>query len=683
MLISVEWLKEFVDIDIDIDELSTRLTGQGVSVEGYDKIGNDFVLDLEITPNRPDHLSVFGIAREIKAIRKSRLKKNPFDIEEKIEKENCPITVEIENSEDCPRYAGCVVEGVSVGPSPEWLTRRLEVMGVRSVNNIVDATNYILLEMGHPLHAFDSDMLKDNLIIVRRARRGEKIITLDEVERELEHDQLVIADKNKPVAIAGIMGGAESEIKKNTTNIFIESAFFNPTLIRRGVKKLNLSTESSYRFERKADITAPIPALIKARDLIIQLSNGRMKGGITDIFKGEEDERKVFFTLEWLNGFLGSNLSKDEVIESLSLIDLPVSGDSPFEVKVPPFRRDIEIKEDIAEEVIRIVGFDAVPICETIVFDKISSIPQLTQKTGKIREYLTARGYDEVVNISFLSDKELEPLHLDIEPIRIQNPITSTLTHMRPTLIPGILKTVKSNINSGNRNIRFFELGSVYIPDPSHEKVHEPLSLVGVAVGKSKQLDWRGENRTLDYYDIKGDIEGLFDYLNIGNLHFKRIESSFPLTEKGSTVSIDQENIGCVGILDGDIGNFFDISKRVLVFEIKTDPLLDRIDFQNKFTHIPKYPSILRDLCLHVPPGITHQKIEETIKKEGKGLVEDIQLFDTYQKKGSHDHSRSLTYSLTFRSDRGTLKDEEVNTAISEILKKLSEEMGIKLRGEN
>ena len=283
MKVSVEWLREFVDIDIGITELACKLTDQGVSVEGVEKVGKDYILDLEITPNRPDLLSVFGIAREIKAMLQKDIKKNPFKITEEVQSNGSDIIVEIEDYSDCPRYTGCSVENIEVRTSPDWLRQRLEVMGVRSLNNIVDVTNYVLLEMGQPLHAFDAECIKGGRINVRRAKDDESIITLDGLTRKLDRDLLVIADSKKPIALAGIMGDEESEIKNNTKHIFIESAYFNPTLIRRGARRLNLSTESSFRFERKADIHALIPALLRARELIIKFCGGIMKGGVTDI----------------------------------------------------------------------------------------------------------------------------------------------------------------------------------------------------------------------------------------------------------------------------------------------------------------------------------------------------------------------------------------------------------------
>lgn len=683
MKVSVEWLREFVDIDIGITELACKLTDQGVSVEGVEKVGKDYILDLEITPNRPDLLSVFGIAREIKAMLQKDIKKNPFKITEEVQSNGSDIIVEIEDYSDCPRYTGCSVENIEVRTSPDWLRQRLEVMGVRSLNNIVDVTNYVLLEMGQPLHAFDAECIKGGRINVRRAKDDESIITLDGLTRKLDRDLLVIADSKKPIALAGIMGDEESEIKNNTKHIFIESAYFNPTLIRRGARRLNLSTESSFRFERKADIHALIPALLRARELIIKFCGGIMKGGVTDIYKKQEVEtEKVTFSIKWLNDFLGSNFSREEIIEPLTLLDLNVKGDTSLEVEVPSFRRDLDIKEDIAEEVIRMVGFDSIPMRSTIVFEKVGSLPHGSLKIGKIKEYLVSRGYDEVVNVSFISSDELKPFKMGIKPIAIQNPITSNLTHMRSTLIVGLLKTVKRNMNIGSRDMRFFELGNVFIQNQTSGKVEEPLKIAGVITGKVKNQDWRGENRTFDYYDLKGDIEGLFSFVNINDNRFEKIKGELSLLEEGSDIYIEKEKVGFVGSISAEISDYFDISKKVLLFEIELAPLLNRISFDYNFKDLPRYPAVLRDLCLLVPENVTHQQIEDIIRKSGKGLVEKIQLFDTYYNNKITHGLRSLTYSLTFRSDSGTLNDEKVNATVDEILKELDEGLGINLRGE-
>ncbi len=683
MKVNVEWLKEFVDIDIGIDELAQRLTVQGVSVEGIEKVGNDYVLDLEITPNRPDLLSVFGIAREIKAMLRKEIKTNPFVITQQVRSNGGDITVEIENGLDCPRYTGCSIENIEVGTSPDWLKRRIELAGLHPLNNVVDITNYVLLEMGQPLHTFDSKFIEGMKIKVRRAKSNESIVTLDGVTRKLDNDFLVIADKEKPIALAGIMGGEKSEIKNDTKEIFIESAYFNPTLIRKGAKRLNISSESSYRFERKADINSLIPALIRARKLITELCSGKMKGGITDISKERgEKQKKVFFSIEWLNGFLGSNFSRKEIVEPLTLLDLNIMGDTSLEVEVPSFRRDLSIKEDIAEEVIRMVGFDKIHSTNAITFKKVVSLPGNSLKTSKIKNYFVSRGYDEAVNISFVSYDEIKTLSLQIEPTAIQNPITSNLTHLRTSLLSNLLKSVKRNLNIGIRDIRLFEVGNVFIKKQSQEKINEPIRIAGVLTGKVKNQDWRGENRQLDYYDLKGDIEGLFDFLRIRDVRFEKKKDDFSLLEEGSEIYIDNKEIGFMGPLSRVIGDNFDVHEKLFLFEMDLLPLLECFTFAFRFKDLPRYPAVLRDLCLLVPVNVTHQQIEDTIKKTDSGIVERIQLFDKYSNKKFSQGLRSLAYSLTFRSDSGTLNDEQVNTTINEILEKLTKELGVKLRGE-
>jgi len=683
MKVNVEWLKEFVDIDIGMDELAQRLTVQGVSVEGVEKVGNDYVLDLEITPNRPDLLSVFGIAREIKAMLRKEIKANPFVITNQVRSDGGVIAVEIEKGLDCPRYTGCSIENIEVGTSPDWLKRRIELVGLHPLNNVVDITNYVLLEMGQPLHAFNSKFIEGMKIKVRRAKSNESIVTLDGVTRKLDNDFLVIADKEKPIALAGIMGGEKSEIKNDTKEIFIESAYFNPTLIRKGAKRLNISSESSYRFERKADINSLIPALIRARKLITELCSGKMKGGITDISKERgEKQKKVFFSIDWLNGFLGSNLARKEIVEPLTLLDLNIMGDTSLEVEVPSFRRDLIIKEDIAEEVIRMVGFGKIHSTNAITFKKVGSLPENSLKTSKIKDYFVSRGYDEAVNISFVSYDEIKTLSLLIEPAAIQNPITSNLTHLRTTLLSNLLKSVKRNLNIGIRDIRLFEVGNVFIKKQSQEKIDEPLRIAGVLTGKVKNQDWRGENRQSDYYDLKGDIEGLFDFLRIRDVRFEKKKDDFLLLEEGSEIYIDNKEMGFMGSLSRVIGDNFDVPEKLFLFEMDLLPLLERFTFAFKFKDLPRYPVVLRDLCLLVPVNVTHQQIEETIKKTNSGIVEKIQLFDKYSNKKFSQGLRSLAYSLTFRSDSGTLNDEQVNTTINEILEKLTKELGVKLRGE-
>jgi phenylalanyl-tRNA synthetase beta chain len=681
MKLCIEWLKDFVDIDISVDELARRLTDQGVAVEQYEKVGNDYVLDLEITPNRPDQLSIFGIAREVKAMLGAPLKQSPFERDaEKIR--GSSMAVKIEDGDDCPRYTGCLVENVTIGPSPDWMQQRLELSGIRALNGIVDVTNYVLLETGHPLHAFDAACLEGGEIQIRRAKPTETLVTLDGVERKLDPGILVIADNRKPVALAGIMGGEESEIKPQTKTIFIESAYFNPTLIRRAAKKLKIVSESSFRFERGADIEAPIPALLRARDLIVELCKGTMKGGITDTYLRQSNaKKKIIFSVEWLNSFLGTELSSGEIHDSLDSIDLPATGNGEIEVTVPSFRRDLAIKEDVAEEVIRIAGFSRIPTKDSIVLRSIASLPEHDMKVRTIRNYFIASGFEEIVNISFISQPESEVLLMDLDAIPIQNPITSELTHLRPSLAAGLLKTVRKNLSVGIRDIRGFEIGDAFLKGSGKEFIKEQARIAGVLVGNSKYHDWRGENRPYDYFDLKGVLEGLFEYINIHQTSFRENEQQ-GLIYEGSSLCIEGSSIGYLGQVTREVRDAFDISREIFLFEFELLPLIDRMSFDLRYRELPKYPAVLRDLCLLAPQSVTHLEIEGVIRENSGGLVTDIQLFDTYESKEFDRGCKSLTYSLTFRSDTETLNDQLVTEAINRMLKQLSERFGVTLRGK-
>ncbi len=682
MKISVEWLNDFIDVDIGIEELSERLTKQGLAVEGVEQIGDDYVLDLEITPNRPDLLSVFGIAREVKAMLGKNLKQNPFNLQTEHLKDNCGVYIEIENSADCPRYTGSLMENITVGYSPEWMQKRLELSGIRSLNNVVDVTNYVLLEMGHPLHAFDAEFIKGEKIVVRRARSNESIVTLDGITRKLDDSLLMIADKERPIAIAGIMGAENSEINQNTSNIFIESAYFNPALIRKGAKKLRLSTESSFRFERKADINALIPALIRANKLIEEFCNGKPKGGITDIYEGKTEKRcKVSFSIGWLNSFLGSQLKKEQIMQPLENLDLKLTGEDPIEVSAPSFRRDIEIKEDIAEEVIRMVGFDKIPGENKITFENVGTIPEKNLKFRKIRRCLISLGYSETVNISFVSLDEVNRLNLELEPLAIRNPITTNLTHLRPTLLIGLLETVKRNLNAGIRDLRLFEIGNVFTRSNSGNGIDEPPYVAGIASGKIKRSGWRGDNRPIDYYDLKGDVENLFHLLKIRELSLEQKYANLPFLD-GTVLKNDNEKIGFFGSIKTTVTDYFDIAPELFAFEINLRNILKHFSFDTKFADFPKYPALLRDICLTVPNEVTHQNIVNVVKKSARGMIEKVHLFDTYNNEKLQTGTRSLTYALSFRKANRTLNDELVNQKMQEILEALRTKLGIKLRGE-
>ncbi|TET25120.1 MAG: hypothetical protein E3J78_00020, partial [Candidatus Cloacimonadota bacterium] len=369
-------------------------------------------------------------------------------------------------------------------------------------------------------------------------------------------------------------------------------------------------------------------------------------------------------------------------IDTLTAIDLPVTGDTILEVHIPSFRRDIEIREDIAEEVIRIVGFDKIPKNTMITFGKVTTLPQNDMKIRKIKDYFIACGFDEAVNISFLSFDEICNLKTGAVPIPLLNPITSNLTHLRPSLVPGLLHTAKSNFNIGLKDIRCFEIGNVYLKTPSAESIAEPLRIAGIVAGKVKNSDWRGENRLFDYYDLKGIIEGFLDLAQSPNVRFRKMQNTSALLDEGSRIYFENNEIGIMGCMSNEVIDSFNLSKQLHIFEIDLEPVLHCLSFDYAFKELPKYPAVLRDLCLLVPNEITHQQIKDTIINNSDGLVKTIQLFDTYQSEKISRDLRSFTYSLVFRSDSETLNDETVNSKITEIISRLSETLGVRLRGE-
>ena len=457
MKISIKWLNDYVDVNVPIETLSQRLTMAGLEVEKIEKVGGDTVFELEITPNRPDCLNMLGLARETSAI--LNVSFNPPKINPvAYPKKKCDIT--IDDNEGCLGYIGALVENVNIGKTPKDMLARLNALGLRSINNIVDITNFVLLETGQPLHAFDYDKLAGGKIVVRRASKGEKIVTIDDVERELDPSILVIADAERPVAIAGVMGGKETEVTASTKNILLESAYFDPILIRRASRKLGLSTDSSYRFERGVDKEMVDTGSVRALGLILELAQGAVLArSMTGALKTKKSLKKILISLDEINHHIGAKLNTAKCRTILKKLGFSVQSDdrNHFKIQPPPFREDIKGKPDIVEEIIRIIGYDNLPLTvPSIIMSNISVDPR-RGKRDKIARNLCSQGLNEVITYTMINQAELDRArqhHLAGQ--KIQNPLTQDYEMMRPTLLPSLLSILRNNINKGQKNVQFF-----------------------------------------------------------------------------------------------------------------------------------------------------------------------------------------------------------------------------------
>ena len=678
MKVPIEWLKEYVEIDLPPEELAEKLTMAGTEVSAIEHYGGEIsdVFEVDILPNRGDCLSVIGMAREVAAVTQKSLKLPRVEIEEKNKEISTVARVEIKDFELCPRYMARVIEGVKVSESPDWLKNRLIAGGLRPINNVVDITNYVLLEMGQPLHAFDLNTLKDQKIIVRRAQKKEKIVTLDNETRELDENILVIADAQRPVAIAGVMGGRETEVSEITTSVLLESAYFEPSSINRVSKTLKLRTEASIRFERGVDWEGVARALDRAAALIRQLAGGEVLRGVIDIKEAERRPKIITLRPERVNKILGTEIKTEEMVKILKSLgfqipDIQITGYPDIPVTIPFFRAgDIEREIDLIEEIARIYGYDKIPSTKPRVLVEEVGISRDERIKSKIREVLTGAGLTEITTFSIVSPESFNSINMPKTDSRrnvlqIANPISEEISIMRTTLLPSLLEGLKHNANRQIEEIAVFEIGKVYLPS-TKKLPTERLSLAGALMGENE-----------NFYHLRGIIELLFGELGI-ECQFSS-QTHYALHPQRS-LAIQLTTSGYFGELHPDVQKSYDLPFKTYVFEIDLEPIFSLSPSPKIFKALPKFPSVRRDIAVIVPENVSHDAIVEVIKEKGKPLLEEIKLFDIYRGKPIPEGYSSLAYALTYRSLEKTLTDQEVNAQHAEIVKALTERLKVKVR---
>jgi phenylalanyl-tRNA synthetase beta chain len=682
MKASYNWLKEFVEFDLPYEELAHALTMSGFEVEAIEKYEDDIIFDIGVTPNRPDCLSIRGIAREISAILDSPFK----DISTEIsgEKGKGPV-VEIKDPNLCCRYSSRIVNGVKPGPSPAWMVKRLESCGFRSTSNIVDITNYVMLEVGQPLHAFDLNKLDGEIIIVKPAGDVNTFTALDGEERKLSEDMLLIWDSKGPVAIAGVMGGQSTEVSDSTVNILLESAYFLPSSVRRTSKSLNLSTESSYRFERGVDINAAPLALDRAARMITELAGGRITH-ITDEYPGKFKPRKIPVSFEKINSVIGVDIEKSFIEKTLGSLGFKTEMEGKGMVVTPPgFRNDAERDIDIIEEVARLYGYDKIP--STLPVMQMSAAPEhKTQQLIKnLKDSMVKSGFSEVINYSFLNPEVLDKLNLDPRDrrrnlIHIKNPLRKEESAMRTTLVPAILNNVNLNLNRGEKMLSMFEISRVFLPG-SGKLPDEVVQLSAVYLKENTASLWHDKHDGL--YDLKGVLENIFSDLKIQNFSIKDSGISEPYLHPGKSgsIMINGEKAGSVGILHPGVAEAFDIKGDIALAEIyDIDKILNAVSTKTTFVSLPKFPYVERDVALIVSDAISVSAVRDEILDVESDIVESVSLFDVYKGKPIPPDKKSLAFSIRFRAADRTLTDNEVDKLHSEIRKRIEKNLGAELR---
>lgn len=641
----------------------------------------DVIFEIGITPNRPDCLSVLGIAREIAAILGKELKPPNFSLNESEGKISRLATVEIRDKVGCPRYSCRVIQDVKIVPSPTWLKTKLQAAEIRSINNVVDITNYVLLEFGQPLHAFDYDLLNDKKILVRLANDGEEIETLDSVKRTLTKEDLLICDAERPIALAGVMGGANSEVTQNTRNILLESAYFNPVRVRRTSKRTGLRSESSYRFERGVDPNGVTRALDRAAELIRDLGEGKLAKGNIDVYPQVIEPVEMQVSINKVNDILGTQIQFGEVIDILQSLDFEVlvSGEDKILVRVPTFRVDITREIDVIEEVGRLYGYNNVSLVAPTVEMFTDQTDPARLANSKLRDLFISNGFFEAVNYSF---EYPELLHLfdDKRGLKLLNPLTVESSEMRTYLLAGLLKNIKLNLSRQVQEIRLFETGKVFYPKRKGQLPKEEKRFAAVATGRRQPEVWNSEE--FDFFDLKSVLDRGMNVLSLGPKIRYEYEHDIKFLHPGksSKIYLDGKDIGFIGELHPDYFEKFEIEKRVYVLEINLDEVVEKYSkIKFEFMPLSKVPSVRRDIALIVDQKVTAGEVLDQMKKVSD-LVEKTWVFDVFQGKSVGEGKKSLGISMLLRSGRETLTDEEANKVQDIALNKLHSSLGAELR---
>ena len=643
----------------------------------------DVILDLDVTPNRADCLSVVGIAREVAALTGQSLHLPQADYAESASPTSQQISVSIIDPELCPRYSASLITGVKVSKSPAWLQQRLLAYGMRPINNVVDVTNYVMVEYGQPLHAFDYQRIRGRKIIVRRAEAGETLATLDGTERSLGSNMLVIADEEGAVAAAGIMGGAASEVSEETTSILLEAANFNPASIHHTGSALRLPSEARMRFERGIRPELTVVALKRATQLISELGGGEATKGLVDVYPGRADHEPIRLSPGKLERFLGVGFSSEQIVEALTALGFSCRADAAGEVwaTAPYWRGDIRREVDLIEEVARIVGYDKIPT--TLLSRPIphQSPEPLFRLKRRLRGSLVGYGFQEIITYSLTSLEALgrllpEPGSPSAAPLRVANPMTLEQECLRPNLRANLLATLASNRRHEDGGIRLFELGKVYLAR-QNDLPEEPEVLCGLMCGSRIERSWHGGDELFNFYDAKGVVEALLVHLGIA-VDFEEASDETLHTAKQAGVVVSGNRVGVVGELHPKVLAAFEITETACLFEVSLAQLLPFTVGHRAFQPVARFPVVERDVALVLDDRVSHARVQEIIK--GFPLVAQVTIFDAYRGRQVPAGKKSLAYRIVFRSPTHTLTDAEVDEVQQQILDKLSRELGATLR---
>jgi len=644
---------------------------------------SDTMFVINVTPNRPDCLSHIGIAREIAALTGQKLQYPQISIREEAPPASESIAIDIQDAHACPRYSARVVRDVRVGPSPKWLKDCLESVGLRSINNIVDITNFVLMETGHPLHAFDYDLIENQRMVIRKASENECFTTLDGKQRILTSDDLLICDGKKGIALAGIMGGQNSEVSDRTRHVLLEGAFFDAFTVRQTAKRLGLSTDASQRFERGADPNGTLYAIDRAAQLMSEIAGGKVSSGSVDEYPKPVSPGTLDLRLSRVNQLLGTDIPRSAVLDILTHLELTVSGSGDtLTVTVPTFRPDLTKEVDLIEEVVRHYGYDQIPLnfhVPSLLTHHVNHVYALCEK---LRDLMCGLGFYEAITNSLVSRR-----HTEIDPsmgpaVEIQNPMSPETAFLRTSIVPSLLDAAQWNRNRQQSHVRLFEIGNSF-QARQDGLPREELQLVALMTGVSREKPFWGDTQKMcDFYTVKGLAEVLGEALHISDWRFLRIVKEHPLLVKESAVRIESDNsaIGFIGEIREDICNDWNLDMPVFVLQIAMGSLLAVIPEKQSYQPIPRFPSIRRDMAVVVDEGIHVGDLLDSIRRCGGPLLSDVDVFDLYKGRQISKGKKSVAFSLCFQSGERTLQESEVDPLMDEIISNIRKAFDAQLR---
>jgi len=679
MIISLNWIKDYIELDLPLPQLIEKLNMIGLMVEDWEEKGSDVILDIETYANRPDTLGHLGVARELAAALELGIKEQKWPLTEIEKKTSDLVDVRIWDDELCPRYSGMVIKGIQVGPSPEWLRKRIEAVGLKPINNVVDVTNYVLFATAHPIHAFDLAKISGRKIIIRKATDAEVLRDLEDSDISLTPEMLVIADEKKPIALAGIIGGEESSVTESTQDVFIESACFDPVSIRKTSKKTGISTDASYRFERGADISFPPQAALMAASLLTQLG-GKASKGIVDVYPKPRKEKTVVLRHHRISDLLGLEIDEEFAVRTLASLGFQaeVQQRGVWQVKIPQFRVDVEREADLIEEIARFYGYDKIPASLPPLRVLELPVDQKRERINKFRQLLFHNGFDEVLNFSFSDPEKEARLQTGQEAIEIRNPVSSKASLLRTTLLGGLLENIVWNKNRGAEGIHLFEIGNVYFWQ--NETNREQLTLALATTGLVGPVQWHRKSEDTDFFRIKGALESLMTYSRYEPFSFKEEDHAFFEHEYSLAMIFKEETVGYCGLLKKNLLDSYSLKEPVWAAELNLALLFEKQPYSFEFTPVDRFPSITRDVSFISSRSVLYQDIKEVVEKLAIPYLMEFDPHDRFSGSSIPNGKISLSLRFVFRHPQRTLLAKEVDTLLEKIINALVTKFKFQLR---